>query len=691
MQIKVLIISLLIISTTLFQFTNASTLPTKEEAVQILRKVNNYWQESNPIPGGAFWDNAAYHTGNMDAYEITGITHYLDYSLQWAEINEWMGAKSEDRLTWRYDYGETDQYVLFGDWQTCFQTYIDLYNLKKEERMIARALEVMEYQISTDTIDYLWWADGLYMVMPVMSKLYQVTGDEQYITRLVDYFEYAKSIMHDEATGLFFRDERYVYPTHKSINGQKDFWARGVGWVFASLAKVLQDLPEDHEYKGLFQEHFVKIAESLAACQQEEGYWTRSLLDPEHAPGYETSGTSFFTYGFLWGINHQILDEETYLPIVLKAWEYLTTIALQQNGEVGYIQPIGDRAIPGQVINKNSTSNFGVGAFLLATSEMIRKLPGEMPFFMESTILNGTDLEVRFNSEIDEISVLNKDHYIIPNVKIESVFLTQDQKGVIISLPALTPGIHTLYVQDLLNTQGLPIITNESLSFVYTGNITVTASGYEAGTSNTPEQTLDYNFDTRWSAFGMGEWLLYDLQEIKEISAVNIAFYRGSVRFSNFSIEISEDGNNFTEVYTGRSSGTTNETEAYNFSAHKARYVKVVGYGNSENLWNSITAVIITSKDTPVSTSSINKKDELFSMNPNPLKGYVLNFSTYTPISNKVKIQIFNLSGSLHYQKEVTSVGTSIIVTDVDLSPGVYQVVLTINEINSDRMKLLVQ
>jgi hypothetical protein len=36
------------------------------------------------------------------------------------------------------------------------------------------------------------------------------------------------------------------------------------------------------------------------------------------------------------------------------------------------VQPIGERAIPGQVVDKNSTANFGVGAFLLAACEMYR-------------------------------------------------------------------------------------------------------------------------------------------------------------------------------------------------------------------------------------------------------------------------------------------------------------------------------
>ena len=58
--------------------------------------------------------------------------------------------------------------------------------------------------------------------------------------------------------------------------------------------------------------------------------------------------------------------------MVEKSWNYLTKFALQDDGTVGYVQPIGEKAIPGQVVDKNSTADFGVGAFLLAASEMYR-------------------------------------------------------------------------------------------------------------------------------------------------------------------------------------------------------------------------------------------------------------------------------------------------------------------------------
>lgn len=344
----------------------------KENILGIISIVNSYWQNANPNPANAFWHPAAYHTGNMAAYDVTKNEEYKKYSEIWAEKNEWEGAKSNDKSSWKYKYGETDEYVLFGDWQTCFQVYIDLYNIDKDEKKIARAREVMEYQMSTPNNDYWWWADGLYMVMPVMTKLYNVTGNPLYLDKLYEYFSFACELMYDNENKLFYRDAKYVYPKHKTKNGLKDFWARGNGWVFAALAKVLEDLPETDSHRNEYMQIYKDLASSLAASQQIEGHWTRSILDPDHAPGYETSGTAFFTYGYLWGVNNGILEKKEYENTINNAWKYLTETAIQPNGKVGYVQPIGERADQHKNVGPETTADFGVGAFLLAASEMYK-------------------------------------------------------------------------------------------------------------------------------------------------------------------------------------------------------------------------------------------------------------------------------------------------------------------------------
>ena len=354
---------------------------TPGEVKKVIRSVNTYWQQNNPAEVRAFWDHAAYHTGNIEVYKLLGDQQMLDYSLRWAEHNQWQGAREKDPAKWKYKkYGEGQDYVLFGDWQICFQTYIDLYLLEergeRREERVARAKEVMGYEADSRATDYWWWADALYMVMPVMTKMYRLTGDQKYLDKLYANLLYSDSIMLDAETGLYFRDGKYVWPKHQSANGRKDFWARGDGWVLAGLAKVLQDMPETYVRQPFFVEKYTRLARAVARLQQKEGYWTRSMMDPQHAPGPETSGTAFFTYGLLWGVNHGYLSKKEFAPVIARAWRYLTETALQKSGKVGYVQPIGERAIPGQTVDQNSEANFGVGAFLLAACEYCRYLEG---------------------------------------------------------------------------------------------------------------------------------------------------------------------------------------------------------------------------------------------------------------------------------------------------------------------------
>ncbi len=356
---------------------------TEEQVKDLICKVNNYWQTNNKPETRAFWDYAAYHTGNMEAYKLLGEEAWKDYSTRWADHNLWQGAREKDPAKWKYKkYGEGQDYVLFGDWQVCFQTYLDLYWLEnshgaaaKNERMVQRAKEVMGYEAHSKENDYWWWSDALYMVMPVMTKMYRLTGDEIYLDKLYDNLQYSDEIMLDAETGFYFRDAKYVYPQHKSANGKKDFWARGDGWVLAGLAKVLQDMPQEYKHYQFFVEKYRRLADAVVASQQKQGYWTRSILDAKHAPGPETSGTAFFTYGLLWGVNNGVLTPaKKYQKAIDRAWRYLSETAILPSGKVGYVQPIGEKAIPGQVVDQNSEAPFGTGAVLLAACEYYRAL-----------------------------------------------------------------------------------------------------------------------------------------------------------------------------------------------------------------------------------------------------------------------------------------------------------------------------
>jgi hypothetical protein len=114
----------------------------------------------------------------------------------------------------------------------------------------------------------------------------------------------------------------------------------------------------------------------------------------------------------------------------------------------------------------------------------------------------------------------------------------------------------------------------------------VTANGNDG---NVPQNVLDNDLNTRWSNLGIGSWILMDLGSTETICSVDIAWFSGNQRTSNFVIATSTDGSSFSTVFSGTSSGTTLNSEKYTFSSTDARYVRVTVNGNSQNNWASIT------------------------------------------------------------------------------------------------------
>ena len=396
--------------------------------IEMITMVNDHWQQTHRPEVRAFWDEAAYHTGNMEAYRLLGNACWLDYSTTWARHNRWMGAQEQDPAKWKYkNYGEGHDYVLFGDWQICFQTYMDLYrievgdsrfeiadiaglqplttNIKTQiaNHKIARAIQVMDYEVRQPQNDFWWWADALYMVMPVMTKLYKLTGEEKYLDKLYDNYRWADELMYDSVEQLYYRDAKYIFPKVKTSSGGKSFWARGDGWVLAGLAKVLSDMPKSYKHRPFFEQRFRELAEGVARVQRPGGYWSRSMLCEDDAPGPETSGTAFFTYGMLWGVNHGLLDRDTFVPVIEKAWTYLTTTALQEDGSVGFVQPIGEKPDPTKTVDAHSQANFGVGAFLLAACEHLRFEDGSVDCGTAAVNLTVENPSNEFRQQVIEI------------------------------------------------------------------------------------------------------------------------------------------------------------------------------------------------------------------------------------------------------------------------------------------------
>jgi rhamnogalacturonyl hydrolase YesR len=196
--------------------------------------------------------------------------------------------------------------------------------------------------------------------------LTNATGDEQYTAFADKEFWATTDYLLDPEYSLYYRDSRYF--TQQDDEGNKVFWARGNGWVYAGVANILRILPEDHPSYAKYLQLYKDMSKTIAGLQHDNGFWRVSLLAKEKYEMPETSGTGFMTYGLAWGVNEGHLDAETYAPVVRKGWSALVS-AVQDDGKLGWVQPIG--AAPDSVLETDSQL-YGVGAFLLTATQMMR-------------------------------------------------------------------------------------------------------------------------------------------------------------------------------------------------------------------------------------------------------------------------------------------------------------------------------
>lgn len=120
--------------------------------------------------------------------------------------------------------------------------------------------------------------------------------------------------------------------------------------------------------------------------------------------------------------------------------------------------------------------------------------------------------------------------------------------------------------------------------------VAITSSGSDG---NVAENTIDEDYSTRWSQEG-GGWVAYELESAVPIGYVGVAQYSGTEgRQAIFDLQVSNDGENWDTVWSGKASGTTNSMEAYDMKNTTAKYVRYYGYGRTNSAWNSVTEVKI--------------------------------------------------------------------------------------------------
>jgi hypothetical protein len=125
------------------------------------------------------------------------------------------------------------------------------------------------------------------------------------------------------------------------------------------------------------------------------------------------------------------------------------------------------------------------------------------------------------------------------------------------------------------------------------GPLPIAAVSASASDPNYPaSQAIDGNMHTRWRANGAGNWLQLDLGILCTITEVDISFYKGDKRMTNFALDFSADSKTFKNVLTTVASGT-HVTDVYTIANLPAKLIKITINGNSENEYATISEIVV--------------------------------------------------------------------------------------------------
>lgn len=220
------------------------------------------------------------------------------------------------------------------------------------------------------------WVDTLFHVTSNLVLYTQITGDNQYLEEAIHQVSIFSKNLQDPNTSLFAHavfdkpSKDYEVPSFDS----NTFWARGNGWALVSLVELLEAMPNYHPKYQELLDRALRLESALRAAQGNDGRY-HTLLTRSNTY-YETAASALITYAMAKGYSNGIFGEDTRDAVIKGAnglldktlkWDRKKTTAKVKYTSIG----TNPDAWAYTIIPRKSNVNYGVGAWLLLTSEFI--------------------------------------------------------------------------------------------------------------------------------------------------------------------------------------------------------------------------------------------------------------------------------------------------------------------------------
>ena len=128
-----------------------------------MRQAVDYFieHESSEQRDDCGWEHAAFMQGVMAVYNLTQDQKYKDYALTWAQNHQFETC----------DYPDTLKKYAAANYESCVQTYAELYLLDHNDTYIANSRDVLAVQVNRSQVDDWWWVDAYFMAMGAFSRI----------------------------------------------------------------------------------------------------------------------------------------------------------------------------------------------------------------------------------------------------------------------------------------------------------------------------------------------------------------------------------------------------------------------------------------------------------------------------------------------------------------------------------------
>ncbi|HVS97340.1 MAG TPA: glycoside hydrolase family 88 protein [Puia sp.] len=234
------------------------------------------------------------------------------------------------------------------------------------------------------------WLDGLYMAQPFFAEYAWLFHEDSVYGDISRQFANIETHTRDQRTGLLYHgwdESRAEKWADKRTGHSANFWGRAMGWYGMALVDALDYFPMDHPGRKTLEDILRRYASAVSKVQDAaSGCWWDVLDRPGEKGNYlEASASCMFVYTLAKGVHRGWLPA-SYLAVAEKGYRGILKrfVTSGKDGGSTLEGTVGVSGLGGTP-NRDGTYAYyisekvvpndpkGVGAFLLAASEMEKK------------------------------------------------------------------------------------------------------------------------------------------------------------------------------------------------------------------------------------------------------------------------------------------------------------------------------